>query len=519
MKGWKVFWILSVCIIGIIFCIPNIWSVGPKWFQEQKINLGLDLQGGTHLVLEADLDGALNDRMESFTDDIRTLFRGNSIGYMKIKVEKRKFDSDEDIHILTLQLKDPNQYDKAFKIITESKLGLSMKKIDDNRVALYYGETALDEFRKNIIDQSVNIIQRRVDQLGTTEPEIQKQGENRVVVQLPGLSDPERVKKLINKTAKLTFREVDNVRVKGMESTTPMGSEVLPGDHESFLSVKKKILMTGDHLIDAQVRFDDKNNAVVQFKLDYPGAKKFESITRDLLNKRLAMVLDGKVISSPNIGVVIPGGQGHISGNFSIENANDLALLMRAGALPASLTILEEKSIGPSLGSDSIKAGQTATLVSILLVFVFMIMAYGLFGVFANVALTFNIILLMAGLGILNATLTLPGIAGIALTVGMAVDSNVLIFERIKEEARAGKRALASIEAGYNRAMITIVDSQVTTVIGAALLFVFGTGPVKGFAVTLILGIAVSMFTAISLTKMITMMWYNAKKPQTIPMV
>ncbi|MGF1609256.1 MAG: protein translocase subunit SecD [Kiloniellales bacterium] len=363
-------------------------------------------------------------------------------------------------------------------------------------------------------------MRRRIDETGTREPSIQRQGDTRILVQLPGVRDPERIKELLGKTAKLTFRFVEEDVLPG--GPIPAGAELLPlapgeaSRGESELVIRKRVMVSGDTLVDAQATFQD-NQPVVSFRFDTVGAKRFGDATRDNVGRRFAIVLDDQVISAPVIREPILGGSGVISGSFTVQQVQDLALLLRAGALPAPLTIMEERTVGPGLGADSIEAGRIASILGLVFVVVFMAATYGLFGLLANVALLVNLVLLVAALSALQATLTLPGIAGIVLTIGMAVDANVLIFERIREEVRNGRGPVSAIDAGYRRALTTIIDSNLTTLIAAVLLFQFGTGPVKGFAVTLTIGLVTSMFTAIMLTRLLVVTWLRQKRPQALP--
>ena len=382
-------------------------------------------------------------------------------------------------------------------------------------------EEAKRERANNVMQQSVEIIRRRIDETGTREPSIQRQGDTRILIQLPGLGDPERIKNLLGQTAKLSFRFVEeNVR-PGVDPI-PAGAEVLPaaeGERDTGLSeyvVRKRIMVGGETLVDAQPTFQD-NAPVVSFRFDAVGAKRFADATTQNVGRLFAIVLDGEVISAPVIREPILGGAGVISGTFTVQQVQDLALLLRAGALPAPLTILEERTVGPGLGADSVAAGKIASVLGLVFVILFMGAVYGLFGVMANVALVINLTLILAVLSALQATLTLPGIAGIVLTIGMAVDANVLIFERIREETRAGRGPVSAIDAGYRRALTTIIDANVTTLIAAVLLFQFGTGPVKGFAVTLAIGLITSMFTAIMLTRLFVVTWLRQRRPQALP--
>ena len=376
----------------------------------------------------------------------------------------------------------------------------------DGGITLKVSEEQIIARKKSALDQSIEIVRRRIDETGTREPSIQRQGDNRILVRLPGVEDPQRIKNLLGQTAKLTFRMVDeNASLADVQSGhAPPGSEVLQSAERvgSALVVQKRVMVSGDTLVDAQPSFQD-GRPVVSFKFDALGGRRFGDATRTNVGKRFAIVLDNKVISAPVINEPITGGSGIISGGFTTQTAQDLALLLRAGALPAPIKIIEERTVGPGLGADSIKAGATASLIGLALVVVFFLLAYGLFGLFAIIALLFNIALIFAILSILQATLTLPGIAGIVLTIGTALDANVLVFERIREELRNGRSVIAALDAGYSRALSAIIDANMTTLIASVLLFAFGSGPVKGFAVTLSIGILTSIFSAIMVTRSI----------------
>lgn len=523
-QKWKNLIVYGVCFLGTLFMIPNFLSEDqlaelPEFLRTSQMRLGLDLQGGSYLQLQVDMSSAIQDRFTGYADEVRILLRQKKISFSNLTIVKGESPS-----VVFEVLSDED----AIKAETElNKLPNMITSVDGKRLTTQLRPHDLLTLRQSIINQSISIISRRVDQLGTTEPEVTAQGTDRIVVQLPGLKDPERVKGLINKTAKLTFHMVEAIvpakevtehyrPTPGTRLVAPEG-DGLDGTPSFYYLVRQDARITGDNLIDAQQSYDTQHNrAVVSFQFDAPGSRKFADLTRENVGKPFAMVLDNKVISAPVINEEIPSGRGQISGNFTIQSANDLAVLMRAGALPATLSIMEEKTIGPSLGSDSIKAGQFATILSISAVMIAMAILYGVFGLIANIALLFNTILLIAGLSIMEATLTLPGIAGIALTIGMAVDANVLIFERLREELKAGKKPQLALALGYDKAMATIIDANITTVIGALLLFWFGTGPVRGFAITLCLGIGVSMFTAIMLTRLVSEKWINFRKNKPV---
>ena len=371
-------------------------------------------------------------------------------------------------------------------------------------------DAALTERIRQAVDQSIQIIERRVNELGLVEPTIQREGIDRILVQVPGLQDPSRLKEILGKTAKLDFRMVDQSMPAEQAAQTrpPADSEVLDGEGGAKYLIEKRVLVSGADLTDAQPGFDQRTSEpIVSFRFNSSGARKFAEATQENVGKPFAIVLDNKVISAPVIREPILGGSGQISGNFTVQSANDLAILLRAGALPAPLTIIEERTVGPGLGQDSIKAGEHAAYAGAALVIVFMFATYGLFGLFANIAVAVNVAMIFGVLSLLSATLTLPGIAGIVLTVGIAVDSNVLIYERIREEVRGGRSAINAIDAGFTRALATILDSNITTFIAAAVLFYIGTGPVRGFAVTLGIGILTTLFTAFTLTRLIVAYW------------
>jgi preprotein translocase subunit SecD len=378
---------------------------------------------------------------------------------------------------------------------------------------------AITERIRQAVDQSIQIIERRVNELGLVEPTVQREGVDRILVQVPGLQDPSRLKEILGKTAKLDFRMVDlSMTAEQAEASRPADSEILDGEGGQKLLIEKRVLVSGADLVDAQPGFDQRSSEpIVSFKFNTSGARKFAEATQANVGKPFAIVLDNKVISAPVIREPILGGSGQISGNFTVQQANDLAILLRAGALPAPLTIIEERTVGPGLGQDSIVAGEHASYVGAALVVIFMLATYGLFGLFANIAVVVNVAMIFGVLSLLSATLTLPGIAGIVLTVGIAVDSNVLIYERIREEVRNGRTAINAIDAGFSRALATILDSNITTFIAAAVLFAIGTGPVRGFAVTLGVGILTSLFTAFTLTRLIVAYWVRIWRPRTVP--
>jgi len=522
---WLVTVIIAVCALGVFLALPNAFperalSALPSWLPHNQLNLGLDLRGGSYLLLEVDMGAVVQERLENIVDSMRSEMRAAQIGYTGLAASGGE---------VRFALTDPRTAERvremAAKVDPETDISIT----PDGRVSIKFNSVALEARRRSAIEQSIEIVRRRIDESGTKEPTIQREGEDRILVQLPGVGNPEHIKELLGRTAKMTFQLVDeNASVEDAErGRVPPGSMLLPmeddraagghGGPAGHIVVKRRIMVSGDTLTDAQPSFQNGNEPVVSFKFDSTGARRFGDATRENVGRRFAIVLDNKVISAPVIREPILGGQGIISGSFTVQSASDLALLLRAGALPAPLTILEQRTVGPDLGADSIREGTTASVVAVILVVIFMLVFYGLFGVFANVALFFNLCLMFAMLTLLDATLTLPGIAGIALTLGMAVDANVLIYERIREEVRGGRSLISSLQAGFERAFGTILDSHVTTLVAGALMFFLGSGPVKGFAVTLSIGVLTSLFSAILVTRLQIVTWLRRTKPKEIP--
>ena len=517
---WKIILVLAVVALGFVFATPNVMEKStaesiPTWLPHKQVNLGLDLQGGSHLLLEVETDVVIKEQLESIVDGVRVSLRRDRIRYTGLGVRGLG---------VGVTVRDSANVEKAVQLIRDIDNGIEVD-TQGNRIILNLSDDAITERRNNALAQSIEIVRRRVDETGTREPTIQRQGDSRILLQLPGVEDPERVKRLLGRTAKMTFHLLCENQDTGQGRVPPGCMELPDADAANPQSsgtylVRRRVAVSGDRLVDAQASFSAQTNEpVVTFRFDTLGGKRFGDITRDNVGRPFAIVLDDKVISAPVIREPILGGNGQISGNFTVTEANDLALLLRAGALPAPLNILEERTVGPGLGADSIAAGKVASIIGLIAVIVFMILVYGLFGVFANVALAVNMILILAALSLFQATLTLPGIAGIVLTIGMAVDANVLIFERIKEEVRAGRTPISAIDAGYSRAITTIIDANLTTLIAALILFSFGSGPIKGFAVTLSIGIVTSMFTAIMLTRLLIVTWLRRRRPAALPVV
>ena len=475
---------------------------------DKKVNLGLDLQGGSYLLLEINSDPLVKEKIQSKVIPLKKLLKENGLNYTNFKINEKS---------LSFSLKNIDKFKNLFFLKKDNFLNPYINNYNafeldltekENHIDIFFSKFGLLTINNSALKQSIEIIRRRIDDVGTKEPTILQRGEKRILVELPGLKDPERIKDLLGKTAKLNFRLVSE--------NNEFGVDKLKSEIGEELNVSKRVVMTGENLIDAQPNLNSQSNKpAVSFTLDRLGAQKFGRTTTDNVGKRLAIVLDGKIISAPSINEPITSGSGIISGNFSFQEATDLALLLRSGALPTPLDIVEERTVGPDLGEDSIKSGITSLIIGFILVILFMLLKYKFFGLIANVALIANLIMLIGILTILEATLTLPGIAGIILTVGMAVDANVLIFERIKEELKTEKSIVHAFHIGYSKAKITVLDANITTLIAAVILFAFGSGPVKGFAITLGIGIITTLFSAYFLARHLTsLIVLNKKKGQ-----
>jgi len=505
----RIFLISLFTLIFVYLTFSNFIKFENDWL-DKKINLGLDLQGGSYLLLEIDNKPVITQKLQNTLPSLRKYLKNKKIYFKNLKIEDDKtiiFDIKNDqIEQTKLLFEDKNSdinpYYAQFKSHQFDLLILN------NQFRLNLSKYGLIEIKKISLDQALEIVRRRIDEVGTNEPNILQRGIDRILVELPGLDDPMRVKNLLGKTANLTFRFV----TQDLEET--FGSEKLifeDGSEEAFVS--KRIILSGDNLIDAQPSMDTQaNETVVSFTLDRVGAKRFAKATTSAIGKRLAIVLDGKVISAPVIQDAIISGSGQITGGFTFQSATDLALLLRSGALPAPLNIIEERTVGPDLGQDSINAGVFALIIGFILVIVFMFFKYKVFGLIANITLILNLFLLVGILTLFEATLTLPGIAGIILTVGMAVDANVLIFERIKEEIRSEKNQIVAFDSGYEKSKTAIIDANITTLIAAAILFFMGSGPIKGFSVTLGIGIFTTLFSVYFIARLLTSMYVIKNK-------
>ena len=496
---------INIILIYLIFLLVSVFSFLNFQSQEdpvinKKVNLGLDLQGGSYLLLEINSDNLIEEKIQSKVIPIKRYLKENDINFKNFKIQKEK---------LKFKISNLEKFDTIFFSKKDNPINpyidnyrsfeLDYNILEENNIEILFSKFGLLTINNAALKQSIEIVRRRIDDIGTKEPTILQRGEKRILVELPGLKDPERIKSLLGKTAKLNFRLVSE--------NSEFGTDELISENGESLKISKRIVISGENLVDAQPSIQNqRNEPMVSFKLDRLGAQKFGRTTTDHVGKRLAIVLDGKIISAPSINEPITSGNGVISGNFTFQEATDLSLLLRSGALPTPLEVVEERTVGPDLGEDSIKSGITSLAVGFLLVVIFMIYKYRIFGLVANGALIANLLMLVGILTILEATLTLPGIAGIILTVGMAVDANVLIFERIKEELKTEKSIIHAFDAGYSKAKITVLDANITTLIAAIILFSFGSGPVKGFAITLGIGIITTLFTAYFLARHLTSM-------------
>ncbi len=537
---WKTALILGAIVVGLLFSLPNfvpesarlgpdgepkgVWTVLPH----QTINLGLDLRGGSHLVFEVDMEEVQAERLSNLADDVRASFRTEPpilsappavVGEQVVVRLSREDDMQRALERLD-GVNEPVETRMGGPSLQQQ---LVISEAGDGRtIEIGLTSAYLENIRARTVTQSIEVIRRRIDATGTTEPTIARQGEDRVLVQVPGESDPERIIELVGTTARLTFHMVEGGVQVGPdgEARTPPGVMVLPTERaeEPFLAVRTRPLITGEQLTNANQTFDQAGQPAVGFRFNTAGARIFGETTQQNVGQRFAIVLDDTIISAPRIRVPILGGSGIIEGGFTVESASDLSNMLNAGALPARLTPIEQRTVGPGLGQDSIAAGQTAILIGFAMVIVFMLLAYGFFGVISTVALLVNVLLILGALSLLQATLTLPGIAGIILTIGMAVDANVLIFERVREEARNGRTLVNALEAGYDRAFAAILDANVTTFIAAAVLYMIGAGPVRGFAVTLGIGILTSVFTAFTFSRWIVSVWLKTRRPKRLAM-
>lgn len=508
---WKATLVILVISLAIIFSLPSLLykENSNNWFFDNKINLGLDLQGGSYLLLEVQTEVLMQEELNNISDSIQLIARGLQTNIINIISEE-----DE------IQLRFSNN-DKLEEIREKFKNNYRNVNvtINNNTMKIVINEIFKKNIKESAIKQSLEIVRKRIDESGTKEPLIQRSGKKRILLQLPGIKDPERIKELLGTTAKLTFHMVDDEDTISLKANRAPFGKIIVADFynpEIKYLVEKKSRVGGENLVDAKASFDPQEGHAVSFRFDTTGAQKFGKATSENVGKRFAVILDGVVITAPVINTAITGGSGIITGNFTSQEAADLSVLLRAGALPAPLSIIEERSVGPGLGADSIASGKIAAIIGMICVCIFMILIYGVFGLLANLSLLANLFIIVSLLGTIGATLTLPGIAGIVLTIGIAVDANVLVFERIKEEANKTTSALEAVKNGFDKALSTILDANITTLIAALLLFVFGSGPIKGFSITLSLGVLASMFTSIMFTNFLIYLWFNFSNKKEI---
>lgn len=530
LSRWKVIAVVLSVIFGVLFTLPNLLpqktlDALPGFVPHQRLNLGLDLQGGSQLLLEVDTGALRAERLTNMVEDVRTTLREEGIDFTALGV------ADGGVSV---RITDPAKVTDAVNLLRRT-VGAALAGVpggrdvtvstaDDQRIRIAFVAEALNAEAAKAVDQSIEIIRRRIDALGTKEPTIIRQGVNRIVVQAPGESDPERLKAVIGQTAKLSFQMVDDSvpLAEAAQGRIPPGSELLVSEdgYTPALLVRKRSLVTGEMLTDAQQQFDSQTGqAVVSFRFNGQGARRFGDATSQNIGKRFAIVLDKKVISAPTIQGAITGGSGQITGNFTVESANNLAILLRAGALPAPLKVEEQRTVGAELGADAVRAGAISLGIGAVAIIAFIVLAYGLFGVFAAFALIVNVLLIVGIMSMTQATLTFPGIAGLILTLAVAVDANVLIYERVRDEAHAGRPPLSALDHGYQRALVSIIDANITSAISALIMFQFGAGAVKGFAWTLLIGVITSVFTAVVITQLLITLWFRAAKPKQLPIV
>ena len=526
LRTWKIAAVVFAAIFGILFSLPNAFPAGklPGFLPQQRLNLGLDLQGGSYLLLEVDLEALRKEQLTNLVEDARRALQNQQIQFTGLAVAGDR---------VSVHISDPTKvgaaYTELLKLSAPLPSGgrdIAVERGADQVITLRQSPEAQRSLGAKAVDQSIEILHRRIDALGTREPAITRQGNNRIVVEAAGESDPEKLKAVIGKTAKLTFQMVDDgtnpQEAKANPAIVPAGSVWLPSDEKGYdpygLVLKKRAVVTGEMLVDSQQSFDQQTNEPdITFRFNGQGAKKFGDATAQSIGKRFAIVLDGRVISAPRIESAITGGSGMIHGSFTAESASQLALLLRSGALPAPLNVVEQRQVGAELGADAVKAGAIALAIGAVAIFVFIILAYGLFGVFAAIALLLNMVLLLAFMSLTQSTLTLPGIAGAILTLAVAVDANVLVYERMRDEFRHGRSLIISLDTGYRLALPSILDANATTLISALIMAFLGSGPVKGFAITLLVGVFTSVFTAIFVTQLLIGWWFKVAKPKALP--
>jgi SecD/SecF fusion protein len=524
LSRWKIALVLASFLFGLIFTLPNLVAPGslPSWAPQQRLNLGLDLQGGSYLLLEVDTAALNTERLTNLTEDIRSRLRGDQIDFSGLGVHGDAVD---------VQISDPTKLQPAFTLLNNN-LGetmitggrnITVQIKPGNMIEAAFVPQAAQAAARDAVTRSIEIIRKRIDALGTKEPLITQQGSSRIVVEAPGESNPDKLRAVIGKTAKLTFQMVDgNVSPEDIAAgRIPPDDQLLPSDSGTAPAyvVKRRAIVTGEMLTAASAGHDQNNQPDINMAFNSQGARRFAEVTTQNIGKPFAIVLDGRVISAPVIQGAITGGTGEITGRFTEEEAHNSALLLKSGALPAPLKIIAQHTVGAELGADAVKAGQLSILIGATFIFAFIILSYGLFGVFAAIALIVNGLMIVGAMSLTQATLTLPGIAGLVLTLAVAVDANVLIYERMRDEVRSGRAAMSAADAGFSRALVTIIDANVTTLVAAIIMFQFGSGPVKGFAWTLFIGVITSVFTAVLITQVLIGWWFRLTKAKTLPIV
>ena len=523
MSRWKVILLALALVFGLLFSYANALSPAqrdslPGWLPKPTLNLGLDLQGGSYLLLQVDVAAMREKRVSNLSEDAR-----QTLSEARIAVAGIVRDGNG----VVITLRNPVQMEPAVTAM-RNLLGSGMAMASDrtvtrqgdNRIRYAFTDAAMTAMGPTAVDQSIEVVRRRIDSLGTREPSITRQGAERIVVQAPGESDPTQLERVIGQTAQLTFQMVDveNSIQEALAGAVPPDAELMMGEDGTPYLVKRRVIVSGENLVDANVTTDQSNQPAIGFRFDGQGARRFGEATAANIGRPFAIILDGRVISAPRINTAITGGQGIIEGSFTIASASELVNLLNGGSLPAPLTVEERRSVTASLGADAVRAGQLATLIAFAGVLVFMVLSYGgLFGGISVIALLLTGLLIIAAMSMTGATLTLPGIAGLILTLAMAVDANVLIYERMRDEANAGRSPIAAMDAGFNRAMVTIVDANLTTILAALIMFWFGAGPVRGFAWTLSIGVVTSVFTAVLVTQVLLVVWLRLRKPKKLP--
>ena len=525
LSRWKVILVAFAVLLGLLFAMPNLLTPAqrdalPGWLPSNALNLGLDLQGGSYLLLEVDIDALREERVTNLMEDVRVTLREEAIVVSNMTREATG---------VVVTIDDPNDYNAAVTalntLVRPGAGGVAdrtVSRLSNNRIRVAIPAQVLRAMGPSAVDASITVISNRIDALGTREPSITRQGEDRIVVQAPGESDPAELERIIGQTAKLTFQMVDeaNSVEEALAGRIPPDAELVPGadGYAAYYLVKKRVLVSGENLTSVNVGMDQNQRPAIDFRFDSQGARRFGDVTAQNIGKRFAILLDGRVISAPTIQSAILGGSGQITGNFTIASASELVTLLEGGALPAQLNVEERRTVGAELGADAVAAGQLATGIAFVGVLVFMVLSYGLlFGGFSVIALLVNGLLIIAAMSMTQATLTLPGIAGLILTLAMAVDANVLIYERMRDEANAGRSAIAAADAGFSRAMVTIIDANLTTILSALIMFQFGAGPVRGFAWTLSIGVVTSVFSAVLVTQILIALWFRLARPKKLP--